>query len=660
VSEDHVIVAVGTPEARGAVSEIGRAIDALFASSNPASTMRTTVLPLWREAWLREDQAALNDMREGYFRNYMEHGVDGFLHVMQGLAGHSYELFDENAPLNASQNAIGKGVTPSLSVDGGSGSVSEGKEIVPLTVIYVNGMFNNSPPDQVGEALLPYLDASPGLMVSRSTDYMNPRSGAPIRMIVHHNPIVEPESDISDCMIDILFNLAVARLGHIGAGVAWTWSRIIEDSSCSTLSDTNLRVFEQYVEAMFLGNESLSDHDRHLRNLVESERARNGGRSVIVIGHSQGTMIGSQVLSGLSAPEIDMGCVAGLSLGSPLSPNVGWGANVTTTNRIIARGTRPLTWDIVYPLGGNGRSDAAPSASTDSYDRGWWARSVLQTLVMQKKLHMVDEYLNPVSGFGEAIHSALRKQRNDLGSSCGGVMTGTIFSLGSGDPVEGALVEFIDGDEVVDAVTTGTDGRFKSGSLLPVSYTVRVSAEGYEGAELKDRLAPFNSFVEVQEGGVFLGVECVGDCAMEGDYSSRYQISAVIGDQQVSCTFYSTISVTQEGDSFSGVITTSQRQTGCQGGNRYIYWDAGTTEMTEGLVRSNDISFIHHANPPWEMNGEVYEDGFRASTLWVPNEIAYTVEMVAARTPDSAQTTQMSIEPTESPGSRTGPEVRRY
>jgi EmrB/QacA subfamily drug resistance transporter len=94
-------------------------------------------------------------------------------------------------------------------------------------------------------------------------------------------------------------------------------------------------------------------------------------------------------------------------------------------------------------------------------------------------------------------------------------LTGTVFSAGKGTPVGGATATLADErGEVVGARPTGQDGRYAFGELVAGTYTLVVSADGYQPAALSVSVPGTGEFVQDVElvgGSRLRGVATVGD-----------------------------------------------------------------------------------------------------------------------------------------------------
>ncbi|HEX6909174.1 MAG TPA: carboxypeptidase-like regulatory domain-containing protein, partial [Longimicrobium sp.] len=609
------------------------AVKNLYTGSNPSNAYQE-VLDLTANAVFRGDAAALDALRRAEYAALLQAGPQGMLRVRTALAGKTFMVAgeDDDAALD---HAVA-----------GDGLFAE-DTIVPTTVIFVNGIFNlEGGASASAQALLAVVrEAGFGQAVFSATPN-GARPGSTVQVMFHHNPVVSLQSPIDSCILTTAWAYNVAGLADPNASEKNVFARAMDLLSrqlrtagqCLEMLSTNARVVQQYLDAK-LGDLSRPDvQDAGLISLISSERRRGGGRNVIAVGHSQGSMIVRTAVGGAGPGAPHAGCLGAMGIGSPLSTTIGW-PNQQWLTRIIARGSEPMSHDILFPLGSN-RADGRRSALTDALDANLRADEIFFSIPLrQLALHSFTTSYLAVTGHRGEIRDAVSAGYRALSQACAGRLSGTVLDFETGNAIPGASVSLVMvGRERVSAQTAG-DGRFETPAAPPVLYDVIVSASGYRPDTLVQRLVPFNTIAPAQGGPIYLGKDCPRGanqvCDISGMYAGYYQLSGSVNGTAVACAFEATLRLVQTGTSFSGTVTTSRYQRGCDEPGRvnYIHWGQGTWNVS-GTVQGDRIVMQHPAIPPWTLTGNAFASGFQVTQpTWLPgNGFRLRVEISGRRT----------------------------
>jgi hypothetical protein len=636
----HDVRVSAFPAAPASNSIPGREIDALYAGPDPVAAQRILAKHAG-EAVMRGDTALLRAYASAEAAALENIGVSGMIRVATALAGRDVLILGDSVRTARARMSAPTGALSTFPAD----------TLVPTSFIFVNGALTFTFDATVGSAM-EFSRALPDAGFSLAQFLKDPasaRQSTPIRVLVHYNPVVSLQNPLAECLTTIIWAYTAAN-GVTASGDSpslWLRMEALLDkarrikSTCTdpSMLSTNLRALDQYLTA----NANLlippNSDDRALVSLIESERVTNGGRNVVVVGHSQGALIARTALAGTASGGANVGCRGALSVASPLSSAVPWtGADALAS--VIAKGTAEGSADILYGLG-LPRTDGQPSGLTARLDQdiseSWWPG--MPRVWRRLQLHFFQEsYLDSHGqGHRQVVVQLARQVYDALADKCRGTLEGAVGDLATQRPIGGATVEArINGVARGSAVTTGSDGKFRTTPLRPVLHDLVISAPGYETVTLSQRLVPFRTGAFAQGGLILLGRACttVGGCSMQGAYSVRYQLSGTIQSIPVACEFLSSVRITQVGNSFQGTVTTDRYQQGCDSGlGGYVYWDAGTTTLS-GTQAGSDIELTHAAEPPWKMSGHIFQGGFSTiEPIWKISDPHFVlrVELVATR-----------------------------
>jgi|GEM_PF-2342668 len=615
------------------------AIEDLYTSANPATAYQH-VLELTASAVLRGSIAELDALRRAEYAALLEAGPEGMLRVRTRLAGKTFVVAGEIA----AGSSAAHGLTRDVAHDG----LFAEDTVVATTVIFVNGILNSEGAASTSAAELLGVVREAGFGVAQFGASSNgARPGSAMQVMFHHNPIITLQSPIEACLLTTAWAFNVAGLADPNASTRSFFSRVMDALSrelrtsgkCLEMLSTNLRVVDQFLDAN-LGDLSRPDvQDAQLISLISSERRRGGGRNVIAVGHSQGSMIVRTAVGAAGPRAANAGCLGAMGIGSPLSTSIDW-PNQQWLSRMIARGSESRSHDILFPLG-PGRGDGRRSAMTDDMDADLRAGEIFFTIpVRQFALHsFVTSYLAP-NGHRAEVRQAIQTGYAQLAASCAGRLSGTVIDFQTGQPIPGALVAMVAGGRTRVSTQTGADGRFESPLASPILHDVVVSAAGYRSDTLAQRLVPFNTTVPAQGGPIYLGKDCVRNasqvCDVSGTYAGYYQLSGSVNGASVACAFEATLRLVQTGSSFKGTVTTSRYQRGCDDpgpGGSYIQWGQGTWDVS-GTVQGDRMIMEHPAIPPWTLTGNAFQSGFQVTNpVWLPgNGFRLRAEIAGRRT----------------------------
>jgi hypothetical protein len=635
--------------------------NALYMGSDPLSAFEE-VLGALRSAFFEGDSTQLVRLDQARYAILLEKGPAANEHLSRALAGHTFVLLGGE---DIGSYTLGNSPVRRLRTDRASSFDAESDDVLfkdngfaPTTFVFVNGILNweGGATQNARETAAVLRDAgfhTPSFL----RDIFAPRPQSSVRFLLHFNKIITDNPDAAVCLKLANWAIETAQRADPDASeavLAATAQSLYEkwldrepyEGTCNDGISTNARVFGSWYNSTLDQLGELSFQDEQLLAVIESERKMEGGRNVILIGHSQGTSIVHDVMGRATEPKADQGCYGIISVASPMSSQVEF-AHSKATFRVIALGEHPDSHDLLYSLGttnAQSRNDGAESSLTQHYDALYreqdkarfethWPR-----LRDQLRLHgYATTYLSP-AGYRRVITDALAEEYHALASSCGGTLSGAVLDIATRKPIEGARVEAIRMDTVRSSVTTAADGTFQTGTLYPTLHDVRVTAEGFEGTTLPQRLVPFNTSGRVQGSAIYLARPCdrSAPCELNGVYDGYYQLSGTRGGQPTNCAFHAMITAWPTSDStFEGTVTTAEEQRGCEVDNHYVHWGQGTLAIS-GTNERGKLVMEHPAEPPWTLNGRVSPGGFAAvESSWRPEgDFALRVELVGTRIAD--------------------------
>lgn len=605
--------------------EGAEAIAELYTATDPDDAYQR-VLELTASAVLRNATAELDALRRAEYAALLKAGPEGMLRVRAALAGQTFNLagvIDE-----------GSGAAQHLSRDMAHDGLFAEDTIVPTTVIFVNGILTlEGSAYSSAQALLGVVREAGFGAAQFGASPNGARPGSPMQVLFHHNPVVSLQNPFEACLLTTAWALNVSGLADPEANRRSFFARVMDMVSrelrtrgeCLEMLSTNLRVVDQFLDAN-LGDLSRPDvEDARLISLLARERMRGGGRNVIAVGHSQGSMIVRTAVGAAGPRAPNAGCLGAMGIGSPLSTAIDW-PNQQWLWRGIANGSDSRSHDILYPLG-PGRSDGRRSGLTDDLDADLRAGEIFFTIpVRQLALHGFDRSYLAATGHRAEVRQALQAGYQQLGTSCAGRLRGTVIDFQTGQPIGGASIAMLAGGRTRGTAQTGADGRFETPPSSPILHDVVVSAPGYRSDTLVQRLVPFNTTVPAQGGPIYLGKDCVRNanqvCDISGTYAGYYQLSGSVDGASVACAFEATLRLVQTGGTFTGTVTTSRYQRGCDnpGGTTWIEWGQGTWNLS-GTVQGDRLVMQHPAIPPWTLTGNAFQSGFQVvNPTWLPGD----------------------------------------
>jgi len=206
--------------------------------------------------------------------------------------------------------------------------------------------------------------------------------------------------------------------------------------------------------------------------------------NVILVGHSQGTMVVREALSRLGSQNTsEVGCVGSINVASPVG-DLGWPGLQTPVSGRIAKGG--VSQDILAFIPGL-KFPGLSSERTDLWDRvigaleilGPNSLSVVARVGAGVDLHSFATYANTprsAAWLGDALVQAYQ----DLAAACAGQLTGTVEDAVSGLPIAGATVALQLAGHTIATSATGASGVFITALNRARLYDLRVSAPGYD------------------------------------------------------------------------------------------------------------------------------------------------------------------------------------
>jgi hypothetical protein len=618
VEGDRVLRVSAWPVPETPSGAAAAAVAELYTGTDPADAYQE-VLDRTASAVLRGAADELETLRKAEYAALLAAGPEGMFRAHTALAGKTFTVAGQTGSSTAS-----------LVLEGNVTFAQD--TVVPTTLIFVNGIFNLEGGAAASAQELLRVVTEAGFGNAQFVSAPNgARPGSPVQVMFHHNPIVNLQNPLESCLLNAAWAYNVAGLADPNADSksiltrAWDMlsRRVRTAGPCLDFISTNARVATQFLDAS-LGDLSRPDmQDAGLISRIAAERRRGGGRNVIAVGHSQGSMI-VRTAVGAAGPRAEhAGCLGAIGVGSPLATSIEW-PNQQWLTRIIARGSESGSHDILFPLG-PGRTDGRRSTLTDDLDTALRNGDVVFSIPFrQLALHsFTGSYLAPAGNRAE-VREAIRSGYHALAGACTGRLTGTVRDFETGQPISGASVILLAGGQArADAVQTGGDGRFQSPAVYPILHDVVVSAAGYRPDTLPQRLVPFNAVLPAQEGPIYLGKDCVRNvnqvCDISGIYEGYYHLSGSVNGRSVACAFDATLRVTQSGTSFTGTVSTNRYQSGChESSSNYIEWGQGTWTIS-GVVEGDRLTMEHPARPPWTLTGRVFASGFQVTQdTWLP------------------------------------------
>lgn len=329
-SGSHVLRAVALPTPAASTTPEATAIQQVYAGSNPAQAFGSLV-SMVRAAHERGDTTTLKRLRQAEYAALLQGGPAAAERARTALAGRTFVLFGETSSEAAANNLVSASTRPPAEsgaalrqgTDWGARVLFAPDTVVPTTVIYVNGILNFTASGAHGsaDAVLQALSAAGfdvGDATHRDTDGARPASA--VRVLFHFNPFLELQSPLK-CLraLDWAASTAsdaedgqdddvwAARVRALLEGV----QRAGQAAECAFPWSSNGRVMDQYVQSLAGGLATLDASDADLVSVIGQERGVAGGRNVIVLGHSQGTLIARGAIGAAGAPTADHGCLGG-------------------------------------------------------------------------------------------------------------------------------------------------------------------------------------------------------------------------------------------------------------------------------------------------------------------------------------------------------------
>jgi hypothetical protein len=264
-------------------------------------------------------------------------------------------------------------------------------------LIYVNGIFNAPDDPWIAQVHLTRLAAQAGF------DFTNPSN--PDQILSFYNASWTYNKDYSK----VSCALSIASL--LDAESLLSLLKVL--NTCTALHDltTTTQQLGNVLGVIPAGDPTA----QQLSTLVQSQIAR--GRNVVLVGHSQGSLILQEALHQLYSTSPNLGtCIGALSLAAPTSLN--WPVGGETVAGVIVKGKRAV--DLVGLLGLNAFPTLATNIS-DAFDSRLTELgplSVLATPVADVFMHfMVDSYLQG-DKTSQWIVDNLKSERDHLQQSC--------------------------------------------------------------------------------------------------------------------------------------------------------------------------------------------------------------------------------------------------
>lgn len=219
-------------------------------------------------------------------------------------------------------------------------------------------------------------------------------------------------------------------------------------------------------------------------------------QNVIVVAHSQGTMIVREALSRLQAnPTEEVGCIGSINVASPIG-DAGWPNLQTPVAGRIVKGA--FSQDILYLIPPGSKFPTISTNLSDNWDLAIAALNLVgatgaasfATLGAGAHIHSFHSYTQSPATAGW-LGDAMRQEYVELANACAGRLTGIARDASTGIPVAGASVTLQLAGQNVWSGTSGLDGAFTTGLQRPRLYDLRITASGYEGVVLeRQRVLP--------------------------------------------------------------------------------------------------------------------------------------------------------------------------
>lgn len=288
-----------------------------------------------------------------------------------------------------------------------------------LSVIYVNGWFNGP------------LGSEGGRVALEAALRGRTLSAGGVKIGKHVNrAIILDASDPARCLKEIQWLLALTSGSGGIQPSSVLLSRLYEvltrrvNSECLS---TNARAVIDYLAQRLGTSTALTPADARLLARIESER-RNGA-NVLVVGHSQATLIVRNVLAQLKPKQDALGCVGFIGVGGPLQSGSGISTNLQFVSSLSAKGTVSGVQDILYAFD-PGRQDGRPSVKTAQLDATWQGSSWLDyvpvasqirgtlMLSMQLDLHGFVATYTASDGYASALGDQAEAAADALNAVC--------------------------------------------------------------------------------------------------------------------------------------------------------------------------------------------------------------------------------------------------
>lgn len=399
--------------------------------------------------------------------------VSTLIRVNAALAGRTFEVVggpDVNPDLAPPIQAVPGVVTP---VD----------TVTPTTLVFVNGIWNDYSKALESMTRLMAVATNRGLL----------SGGGPTRtmgLALVYNPSAGSLTNTAanaQCFLTLL-NSAFSpdRAPTQSGGLP---------SSCGVLIDVQ-ESLQQYINIVLDNAQSqIAAPSETLIGEINRFRVERK-HNVILVGHSQGTMVIREALSRLSSQNTsEVGCVGSINVASPVGES-GWpGLQNPVVGRIAKGG---ISQDILASIVPGPKFPGIATERTLLWDVviaaldlvGSRSLGVISRVGAGIDLHGFNTYASTPRS-AAWLGDALVQTYQELATACAGRLTGTVEDASTGMPIAGATVALQLAGQTIATSQTASNGIFLTPSNRARLYDLRASAPGYDPVILeRQRILP--------------------------------------------------------------------------------------------------------------------------------------------------------------------------
>ena len=429
------------------------------------------------------ERAMLNASRDGQDLNRLGAALHGRTFVWGGEAAPTAALRTSRSVETGRLSTDRHSPTALRSTVGASESLSDA-DFVQTTYIHTNGI-NNTPLEAVGGM---YRMANAARFTNLPVNFTDGR----VRYLLHYNHtamagMLTPAHFCSYKFVATLTDRTLAA-----NVVLWFSGRAAVERQLGCTFTSDLEESVAQVANIWLNLPAPTPTDAILlREKALDERTR--GSNVILTAHSQGNLMTMQALQEVGDLQAGKACVGYISIAGPLYyESVG---KVSGVDGYLAGFGRAKDMMALVP-GPKAALMSNAFAQREDEEIGRvlssqpailrYVNEIYLKLIAGVKVHgLTESYLESGSTTQDSIRQSLRRNYDNLAQQCTGGIRGTVVDAQTSRPIPNAMVQVVDRDVPRTLGTTDTRGVY-SGNLEARRFSLRITAEGYNGATVED------------------------------------------------------------------------------------------------------------------------------------------------------------------------------